>query len=130
MTKAILLPLLVLAALVLTPNSPSTQPKRLFITHVTIIDVTGAPVQSDMTVVIEGNRISQIGPSTKLRVPDDAQVVDATGKFLIPGLWDMHVHSLKVSPRFTHPLSIAAGVTGVREMWGCPGLPDSFVATS
>jgi hypothetical protein len=46
----------------------------------------------------------------------------------MPGLWDMHVHSLKISPQYTHPLSIAAGVTGVREMWGCPSLPDSFVA--
>ena len=45
-----------------------------------------------MTVVITGNRISALGETGKVRVPQDAQVVDATGKFVIPGLWDMHVH--------------------------------------
>jgi len=59
-----------------------------------------------MTVVITGNRISAIGETGKVRVPQDAQVVDATGKFVIPGLWDMHVHwDLKDSL----PLFIANG---------------------
>lgn len=119
MTKTLLLPLLVLAALVLNLSSPSTQPKSLVFTHVTIIDVTGAPVKSDMTVVVDGNRISELGPTTNLRVPKDAQVVDATGKFLIPGLWDMHVHWFRYDKAFLQLFPIN-GVTGVRIMWGAP----------
>lgn len=117
MTKTILL--LVLAALILSLSTPSTRSKALVFTHVTIIDVTGAPVKSDMTVVIDGNRISELGPSTTLRVPQDAQVVDATGKFLIPGLWDMHVHWFGYDKSFLQLFPIN-GVTGVRIMWGAP----------
>src|SRR5919106_358034 len=119
MTKAIVLPLLLLAAIVPNLSSPNTQRKRLVFTHVTIIDVTGAPVKSDMTVVIDGNRISEVGPSTELRVPENAQVVDATGKFLIPGLWDMHVHWFGYDEVFLQLFPIN-GVTGVRIMWGAP----------
>ena len=119
MTKTILLPLLVLAALSLNLSSQSTRPKPLVFTHVTIIDVTGAPVKSDMTVVIDGNRISELGPDTKVRVPNGAHVVDATGKFLIPGLWDMHVHWFRYDKAFLQLFPIN-GVTGVRIMWGAP----------
>src|SRR5919198_5044503 len=94
---------------------PPSQP--LVFPHATVIDATGAPARSDMTVVITGSRISAMGETGKVRVPQEAQVVDATGKFVIPGLWDMHVHwDLKDSL----PLFIANGVTGVRQMWGMP----------
>ncbi len=96
--------------------------------NVTIVDVVNDRIVPGRDVVIRNGRIDSIDES----LPDIGQralvVVDGTGKFLIPGLWDMHVHSLKISPQFSHPLSIANGVTGVREMWGCPSLPDSFVA--
>ena len=119
MKKIILLPLLVLAVLVLDLTSSSTQLKPLVFTHVTIIDVTGAPAKSDMTVAITGNRITELGPSTDMRVPQGAQVVDATGKFLIPGLWDMHVHWYRYDKAFLQLFPIN-GVTGVRVMWGGP----------
>src|SRR5215472_14269139 len=64
----------------------------LALTHVTVIDATGAPVNRDMTVIISGGRIRELGNSAKLHPPREAQIIDATGKFLIPGLWDMHVH--------------------------------------
>ena len=83
--------------------------------HVTVIDLTGAPSKSDMTVVIEGNRISAIGKTGKVRLPKNAQVIDAARKFLIPGLWDMHVHLQEITP---FPLFIANGVLGVRHMGG------------
>lgn len=89
--------------------------KHLAFTHVTVIDATGAAAKPDMTVVIDGNHIVALG--RKVRVPVDAEVVEATGKFLIPGLWDMHVHSLyEGRPEFFFPMFIANGVTGVREM--------------
>jgi hypothetical protein len=68
-----------------------------------------------MTVVITGDRISAIGNSASTPMPAGAKVVDATGKFLIPGLWDMHVHWYT---RDTLSLFTANGVTGVRQMFG------------
>jgi imidazolonepropionase-like amidohydrolase len=87
--------------------------------HVTVIDMTGAPPQPDMTVVVTGNRIAALGPSRAVRIPKGALTLDAAGKFLIPGLWDMHVHAAWAGtlPTFG-PLFLVNGVTGVREMWG------------
>jgi imidazolonepropionase-like amidohydrolase len=89
----------------------------LVFVHATVIDATGAPAQSDATVVIMGNRITAIGKSAAVPTPANARTVDATGKFLIPGLWDMHVHWYA---KDYLPLFIANGVTGARIMWGMP----------
>ncbi|MGH7451444.1 MAG: amidohydrolase family protein [bacterium] len=92
-----------------------TPSQSLALIHVTVIDATSAPAQLDMTVVITGNRITALGKTGKVKIPQDAQVIDAAGKFLIPGLWDMHAHwNLKEYL----PLFIANGVTGARIMWG------------
>jgi imidazolonepropionase-like amidohydrolase len=100
----------------LAPISSISQ-NILAITHADVIDVTGGPTQRDYTVVISGDRITEIGNSSKIRAPKNAEVVDATGKFLIPGLWDMHVHP---DGKDYLPLFIANGVTGIRVMWGDP----------
>ncbi|MDT9126915.1 amidohydrolase family protein, partial [Escherichia coli] len=60
--------------------------------HVTIIDAGGAPPARDMTVVVAGGRIVAIGRRNRVRAPKGARLIDASGKFLIPGLWDMHAH--------------------------------------
>lgn len=78
-----------------------------------------------MTVVITGNRITALGKTSETEIPEGAQVVEAKGKFLIPGLWDMHVHIFnQVSRRppntWYFPLFIANGVTGVRDLWTKP----------
>ncbi len=99
------------------PQPPPPQAPPLVFTHVTIIDATGAPAQPDRTVVIRGDRITEIGKTGTVHAPQGAHVVDATGKFLIPGLWDMHVHWLH---KDYLPLFIANGVTGIRIMWGAP----------
>lgn len=79
--------------------------------------MTIAKPQPEMTIVVEGNRIASIGKSGKVRIPKDAQIVDASGKFLIPGLWDMHVHTLREDRLGTFfPLFVTNGVTGVRDM--------------
>ncbi len=108
---------------VFAQSKQSSQPKPLVITRVTAIDATGAPVKPDMTVVISGGRITAIGRTGKVRIPADAQTIDATGKFLIPGLWDMHTHlsfyaDTKQPPFTAFPALIANGVTGVRDMGG------------
>jgi imidazolonepropionase-like amidohydrolase len=87
------------------------------ITHITVIDCTGAGAKPNSTVVINGDRISGIGPSESVKIPADARVIDANGKFLIPGLWDMHGH-LTDATETAFPLLIMNGVTGVRDMGG------------
>jgi hypothetical protein len=89
----------------------------LVFTHATIIDASGGPNQTDMTVFISGARITVINKTGKVSPPKGAQLIDAKGKFLIPGLWDMNVHWYDA--RYL-PLFIANGVTGVRQMWGFP----------
>jgi imidazolonepropionase-like amidohydrolase len=71
-----------------------------------------------MTVLIRGGKISNIDKTGANQIPKNATQVDATGKFLIPGLWDMHVHIL--TPERDFPLFIANGVLGVRNMGGVP----------
>lgn len=86
-------------------------------THVTVVDVRAGALQPDMTVLVAGRRIAALGRTRALSVPPAARIVDATGKFLIPGLWDMHVHALVDSRLATFfPLFLANGVTGVRNM--------------
>ncbi|HWF89377.1 MAG TPA: amidohydrolase family protein [Pyrinomonadaceae bacterium] len=105
--------LLILPVLLLARAQPDRTQGPIVLTHATIIDVTGTTPRHDVTVVITTDRISAIGDHVSL--PADAQVVDATGKFLIPGLWDMHVHWYA---RDTFTLFLANGVTSVREMFG------------
>ena len=96
-------------------NSPS--PHLLVILHATIIDATGADAASDQAVIITGGRISAIGNAGTIAIPKNARILDATGKFLIPGLWDMHVHTLQRGRRESFFRAfIANGVTGVRDM--------------
>ena len=103
-------------------SSQELRREALVILHVTVIDATGADAAPDQTVVITGGRISAMGKSGAVTLPDNAKMVDATGKFLIPGLWDMHVHTLqKGRPELFFPLLLASGVTGVRD----PGSPFS-----
>ena len=75
-----------------------------------------------MTVIITGNRITAVGKSSTIKLKQTAQVFDATGKFLIPGLWDMHVHidNDDFDRTSTLRLFIANGVTGIRIMNGTP----------
>src|SRR5262245_45393441 len=110
-----------LAALVLSGCvAASTQPRPLILTHVNVIDVQTGSIGRDMTVTLANGRISAIDPASA-RPDAGAQVVDGTGKFLIPGLWDMHVHWYY--ERFLK-LFLANGVIGVRQMFGFPQLLD------
>jgi imidazolonepropionase-like amidohydrolase len=90
----------------------------LALTHVTVIDGEASTPRRDQTVIIRGNRIVTVAPSRSARVPADARVVEGRGKFLIPGLWDMHVHTAVVGGRNVLALYVANGVTGVRDMAG------------
>ena len=83
----------------------------------TLIDGTGAPPRRDMTVVVNGGRIMQVGPADSVRPPRGTRVVDASGYYITPGLWDMHVHLSKAKAEAL-PVLVANGVTSVRDMGG------------
>ena len=93
--------------------------ESLALTHVTVIDVDGGTSKPNETVVITGNRIADVGADDKIVVPRGAKVISAAGKFVIPGLWDMHVHWYNEE---SLTLFIANGVTGIRQMFGNPDL--------
>src|SRR5438552_4384627 len=113
------------ALTIITLHSSCSRPTNpaLAITHVTVIDATGSPPKPDMTLLIAGERIATLGPSGSTAIPRGARSLDATGKFLIPGLADMHVHLTGAgepagSREFILPLLLANGVTTVRDMGG------------
>ena len=95
----------------------TSESQSLVLTHVTVIDGTGAPAKPDMTVVIKANRISEVGKAGKVEISNGVRIVDATGKYLIPGLWDMHVH-LSYYGESALSMLVANGVTSVRDMGG------------
>lgn len=74
-------------------------------------------VLDGMTVVVRGNRIHSVGADGSLEVPEEADVIDAAGRTLLPGLWDMHVHlNEDFIEEMEVPLFVAAGVTTVRDL--------------
>jgi hypothetical protein len=90
------------------------------ITHVTVVDVASGKEMPDQTVVLQGERILSVVAFDSAN-PPQGQVIDAHSKFLIPGLWDMHVHIQDLEDL---PLYIANGVTGVRLMFGSKHTPS------
>jgi hypothetical protein len=93
-------------------QSAATAP--LVFDGVTVVDVELGKDLPAQRVVILGNRIKTIGSVATVKVPSGARVVDARGKYLIPGLWDAHTHSDRYV-HFFYPLFIAYGVTGIRD---------------
>ena len=94
---------------------------------VTVVDVMDGSLFPEQTVLIAGNRIVAVGTTDEVRIPRDAELVEAAGRYLIPGLWDMHVHSVapvatdtaspSIAPQDWHlPLFLAYGVPGIRNM--------------
>ena len=93
--------------------------RLLIIDHVTVVTPAASLRGSDVSVVIAGERIESVGPYSGAKRRAGAVVVDGRGRFLIAGLWDMHVHSLsKGQPEIFFPLFVANGVTGIRDMGG------------
>src|SRR5262249_48594011 len=79
----------------------------------TVIDGTGNPPLVNATVITHGGRIVAVGPGGNVKIPADAKRIDASGKYIIPGLWDMHAHYEQVE---WGPIYLAAGVTTVRDV--------------
>jgi hypothetical protein len=99
------------------PPGAGAPAERVALRNVTVVDVTDGSLHPGRTVVIEGGRISRIGPTDDVVVAADTRVVDAAGGYLIPGLWDMHAHALGSQRAFAPMLKalLANGVTGIRD---------------
>lgn len=95
--------------------------------NVNVIPMDTERVLPNQTVIIRNGLIAEIGDSKRVKVPKDAQRIDGAGKFLIPGLTDMHVHLMSDDDEFPDALAgdelkvmIANGVTTIRLMTGTP----------
>ncbi|HUQ80833.1 MAG TPA: amidohydrolase family protein [Gemmatimonadaceae bacterium] len=106
-----------LAALATISTACNAQ-STVAITNVTVIDGASATPRASQTVIVRGNRVASVGAASSTRAPSGARVIDGRGKFLIPGLWDMHVHTAIAGGRPLLALYVANGVTGVRDMAG------------
>ena len=98
------------------PERVSVDANITAFTNVSVIDGRDSVPRRDQTVIVHGDRIAASGAASAIRVPENARKIDGRGKFLIPGLWDMHVHTVTVSGRELLGLYVANGVTGVRDM--------------
>jgi imidazolonepropionase-like amidohydrolase len=106
--------------LLLTLAGAPLPAQSLTITNATVIDVSTGQLHRGTTIVVSGNRIASVEPSSAAARPR-GQVVDAKGLYVIPGLWDMHTHAYFGWPRdfgdsYVLPLFIANGITGIRDM--------------
>jgi len=88
----------------------------LVITHVTVVDLQAGGLLEDRSIVLSGKRIERVEPSASSSVPAGARIVDGSGAYVIPGLWDMHVH-LGTLEEVTLGVLVANGITGCAT-WG------------
>src|SRR5215216_4149133 len=79
---------------------------QLYITHANVVDVINLKINKDETVVITNDKIINIDKSNNIKIPSGANVIDATGKYLIPGLVDAHVHFFQTGGIYTRPDAI------------------------
>lgn len=128
-TLQILLSGAVIAALVSAPGALAQQGGTTAFIGATVLPMDGERSLPNHTVIVRGDRIVEVGPAGSVRVPDGAQRIDASGKYLIPGLAEMHGH---VPPPNAPAqliddvllLYVANGITTVRGMLGSPGQLD------
>ena len=116
------LPLLFFGIAGLLFSQANPPPPRLIILHANVVDTRRGILVRNQTVVVQDGVIQRVAAD---RVSNQGTVIDATGKYLILGLWDMHVHSALTpvwDERSIYPLYIANGITGIRDMGGDPDL--------
>lgn len=101
-------------------QQPAPTAAPLVFDGVTVVDVEHGKLLPKQRVVIVGSHIQAVDAVDRIKLPSGARVVDARGKYLIPGLWDMHTHMHRID---IGPLMlITHGVTGVRDVGSYPPL--------
>jgi hypothetical protein len=101
---------------------------NMYIPNITIVDTETGTLIPGQNVLVRDGIITGISGDNIRPVDEIIIIVDGNGKFLIPGLWDMHTQSIKRSPNFHHPLFIANGVTHLRDLSGCLNKDDNYWA--
>lgn len=122
---------LALGALALAPLPAMPQTgihSDVLLRNVRLLAVEPGEMTGPRDILVREGLIVRIAPAGQPVLASNTLEIDGTDKYAIPGLWDMHTHSTKLSPQYLHPLFLANGVTGVREMWGCMSEPDSYIA--
>lgn len=122
--RALALTLCAAATLASRPGPPQS-PALVAFTNVTVVPMDRERVLADQTVVVRGDLIAEVGPAGRVRVPNGATRVDGRGKFLMPGVAEMHAHipGGRAPPDFVERvlfLYLANGVTTIRGMLGAP----------
>jgi imidazolonepropionase-like amidohydrolase len=105
------------------PSRSYVQP--LFLRDVTLIDSTGAPPRPHVSVLVSGGIIEAIGDAATMDLPRGARLMEGRGRYLIPGLWDVHVH-VSFGEETDLGVLVANGVTAVRDMGGDLAVLDSW----
>jgi hypothetical protein len=96
---------------------------------VSVIDVANGLSTQGMTVVVQDNRIAAVEPNQRVSLKEGVEVVPSSGMYLIPGLWDMHVHTLwEDLHELFSKLFVANGITGIRDMWGSLDIAAEWLA--
>ena len=111
---ACLLALLAVVLIVPVTAQRGSSPNIVVLDHVTVVDLRSGQLHENQSVVIEAERIAMVGGSGAVVVPRGARVINASGKYIIPGLWDAHVH-LSYLGACALPVFVANGVTSVRD---------------
>jgi len=121
---------LLLCSLLASRAESQIQADTLILTNVNVVDTRNGDIGHNLTVVIKNQRIHAIAKFGFIQESRKTHVINVNGKYLIPGLWDMHVHSAfgQVAPwdeSIIYPLYIANGVTCIRDMGGNPDLLEN-----
>jgi hypothetical protein len=106
-----------LAAAAMTGCGAQAAPPALAIVDVALIDGVSETVRAHQTVIVRDGKVVEVGPASETEVPRGTRRIDGRGRWLMPGLWDMHVHAFAYDfADFSGPLMLAWGVTGARDM--------------
>lgn len=102
------------------PSSAAPRATATAFISVTVMDASGEPARPDQTVVVVGDRIQAVGHTAEVQIPTDARLIDAAGMYMIPGLWDSHVHLSFAAgeAEVLLPVFLANGVTSLRDTGG------------
>lgn len=118
--------LIVLAVMLPPAEAPLPGSRRdLVIRNVHVVDVEEGRATGPTSVTIRAGKIAAI---EAMATADGLLSLDADGGYLIPGLWNMHVHSFQLSPQLHMPALVAHGITSVRDMLDCPAARDRLIA--
>jgi imidazolonepropionase-like amidohydrolase len=94
----------------------------LAITNGDLFDSDRGVMRPRTTVIVRGDRIIAVGPADSIAIPAGATVIDATGKTVMPGMWDVHGHMQPTSQSQGGPMQLSLGVTTVRDLGSDPDI--------